>query len=143
MPRPNVTSPRTVYAFIDQDSCPICSRLLPKLRKLDIEGKIDLVEVPVRKMRGGRLMEKYKDICNNVFGGREEVPVVTVEGMKDHFIPARRTDPQGNPIGEGDIEEHLDKIVDLMLEAVEEPKPSFSPTHSYMLNSPLEGNLNV
>lgn len=125
--------PKIVVAYTDPDHCPVCDELLPRLKLMEIDGKIDLIVVDVRKIKGGRLMERYEHICNNAFGGRAEVPAIMMEGEKDYYIPTVTTGPGGRTKGEDPIEQAVEKVVEMIEEDVDKPAPAYHPTHRHAL----------
>jgi len=124
----------TVINYISR-VCPICFSLKSKLKMLEIEGKIRLLEVDVQAVGGGELLDRYHYFIKRVLGGSVEVPVVLLLDVQKWYVPTQRTKLGEKTSFSGVVEVSVTELLKELIEDIKKlkPRPEPHPTHAQMI----------
>lgn len=131
----------TVVHYITMH-CPICFVTKQKLRLLEIEGIIRLLEVDVEATGGNELFGKYMYFIKRVLGGSVEVPVILLLDSQKWHIPKQRTKVGKAAISFSEsVEVSVDALMTDLLRDITnlKPKPVPFSSHQQMIEGMIHG----
>jgi len=110
--------------------CPICARTKSMLKKFELRGLLNVIEVDIQATLRNDIIDRYNYFVNRVLGGQREVPVILINN-KNWYMPRQRSRVDRQITYEEIVEKSISDLENEILKDIRKTRPEPEPFHSH------------